>query len=552
MAGWLQFGVLVLVLAAAYRPLGDYMAWVFSSPRHLRVERWCYRLCRIDPEAGQTWRGYATSLLAFSAASLLLLYGMLRLQSYLPLSLGHGAMPPALSFNTAVSFVTNTNWQNYSGEQALGHGVQMAGLTVQNFLSAAVGLAVALALVRGLIRTGSKTVGNFWVDLVRASLRVLLPLAFIFAMVLVTQGVVQNLNCGRDVTTLAGGTQEIPGGPVASQEAIKELGTNGGGFFNANSAHPFENPTPFSNLVEIFLLLAIPFSLTGTFGKLAGDRRQGYVIAVVMLVLWVASAALLWHFESGGNPAYPDAVAGGNLVGKEVRFGVPGTALFAASTTGTSTGAVNGSMDSLTAFGGAVPLVNMMLSEVSPGGVGSGLYGMLVLATLAVFIAGLMVGRTPEYLGKRIEPREMKLVTLYILVVPAVVLCLSALALAMPGTRASILNSGPHGLSEVLYAFTSQANNNGSAFAGLNGNTAFYNIAGGVAMLIGRFATIVAGLALAGALAAKRPAPPTPGTFPTTTPLFAGLLVGVVLIVTALIYFPALALGPIVEGLPWR
>ena len=427
----------------------------------------------------------------------------------------------------------------------------MAGLTVQNFLSAAVGLAVALALVRGLTRAGARTVGNFWVDLVRASVRILLPLAFAFALLLVSLGVVQNLHGTQEVGTLAGGTQAIPGGPVASEEAIKELGTNGGGFFNANSAHPFENPTPLTNFVEMSLLLVIPFSLTGTFGKLVGDRRQGYVIAVVMLLLWVASALLLWHLESAGNPAFPDGVAGGNLAGKEVRFGVAGTSLFAASTTGTSTGAVNGSMDSLTAFGGAVPLVSMMLSEVSPGGVGSGLYGMLVLAILSVFIAGLMVGRTPEYLGKRIEPREMKLVTLYILVVPSVVLILAAAALAVPSARASILNPGPHGLTEVLYAFTSQANNNGSAFAGLNGNTAFYNVAGGAAMLIGRFATIVPTLALAGSLVTKRRVPPTPGTFPTTTPLFAGLLGGVTLIVTALVYFPALSLGPIVEGLPW-
>ncbi|OFW54479.1 MAG: potassium-transporting ATPase subunit KdpA [Actinobacteria bacterium RBG_16_70_17] len=552
MAGWLQLSVLVLLLAAAYRPLGDYMAWALTSPRHLRVERWCYRLCRIDPQAEQTWRGYATSLLAFSVAGVLLLYLMLRLQGHLPLSQGHGAVSPALAFHTAVSFATNTNWQNYSGEQTLGYGVQMAGLTVQNFVSAAVGIAVAVALVRGLIRAGSKTVGNFWVDLVRACVRILLPLAFVFALVLVSQGVVQDLRGAEEVATLSGGTQEIPGGPIASQEAIKELGTNGGGFFNANSAHPFENPTPVSNLVEVFLLLVIPFSLTGTFGKMAGDRRQGYVVAAVMLMLWVASALLLWHFESGGNPAFPDQVAGGNMVGKEVRFGVAGTSLFAASTTGTSTGAVNGSMDSLTAFGGAIPLANMMLSEVSPGGVGSGLYGMLVLAILSVFIAGLMVGRTPEYLGKSIAPREMKLVTIFILVVPMVVLVLAAVALAVPSPRASILNPGPHGLTEVLYAFTSQANNNGSAFAGLNGNTAFYNIAGGAAMLVGRFGTIIPVLALAGSLAAKRRVPPTPGTFPTTAPLFAGLLAGVVLIVTALIYFPALSLGPIVEGLPWR
>ena len=551
MAGWLQLGLLLVLLLAVHRPLGDYMAWAFTSPRHLRVERWCYRLCRIDPEAEQTWRGYAVSLLAFSATSVFFLYLLLRLQAHLPLSGGHGAVPPGLAFNTAVSFVTNTNWQNYSGEQTLGYAVPMAGLTVQNFLSAAVGLAVALALVRGLTRAGARTVGNFWVDLVRASVRILLPLAFAFALLLVSLGVVQNLHGTQEVGTLAGGTQAIPGGPVASEEAIKELGTNGGGFFNANSAHPFENPTPLTNFVEMSLLLVIPFSLTGTFGKLVGDRRQGYVIAVVMLLLWVASALLLWHLESAGNPAFPDGVAGGNLAGKEVRFGVAGTSLFAASTTGTSTGAVNGSMDSLTAFGGAVPLVSMMLSEVSPGGVGSGLYGMLVLAILSVFIAGLMVGRTPEYLGKRIEPREMKLVTLYILVVPSVVLILAAAALAVPSARASILNPGPHGLTEVLYAFTSQANNNGSAFAGLNGNTAFYNVAGGAAMLLGRFATIVPTLALAGSLVTKRRVPPTPGTFPTTTPLFAGLLGGVTLIVTALVYFPALSLGPIVEGLPW-
>jgi len=549
MAGWLQLGLLVLLLLAVYRPLGDYMAWVFTSPRHWRVERWCYRLCRINPQAEQTWRGYALSLLAFSAVSVLFLYSMLRLQAHLPLSLGHGAMSPALAFNTAVSFVTNTNWQNYSGEQALGYAVQMAGLAVQNFVSAAVGMGVAFAIVRGLVRAESRTLGNFWVDLVRGAVRILLPIAFVFALVLVSQGTIQNLDGPREVETLAGGTQVIPGGPVASQEAIKELGTNGGGFFSANSAHPYENPTPLSNLVEVFLILVIPFSLTAAFGKLAGDRRQGHVIAVVMLLLWVASALLLWRFESVANPAFPEQVSAANLVGKEVRFGVTGTSLFAASTTATSTGAVNGSMDSLTAFGGTVPLVNMMLSEVTPGGVGSGLYGMLVLATLSVFIAGLMVGRTPEYLGKRIEPREMKLVTLYILVVPAVVLVLTGLALAIPSARASILNAGPHGLTEVLYAFTSQANNNGSAFAGLNGNTAFYNLAGGGAMLVGRFATIVPVLALAGSLAAKRRVPTTPGTFPTASPLFVGLLAGVVLIVTALVYFPALSLGPIVEGL---
>jgi K+-transporting ATPase ATPase A chain len=429
----------------------------------------------------------------------------------------------------------------------------MAGLAVQNFLTAAVGIAIALALVRGFTRVGAETIGNFWADLVRTILRILLPIAAVGAIVLVSQGVVQNLHGFREVTTVQGGAQSIPGGPVASQEVIKELGTNGGGFYNANSAHPFENPSPFTNLLETFLLLVIPFALTGTFGKLVGNRRQGYALAAVMAILWMSSVLLAWHFESQSNPQVQAVagtqVSGANMEGKEVRFGIPASASFAASTTGTSTGSVIASHDSFTPLGGGVVLVNIMLSEVSPGGVGSGLYGILVLAILAVFIAGLMVGRTPEYLGKKIEPREMKLVSMYILLVPALILVFTGIAVVMDSATSSILNPGPHGLTEVLYAFSSGANNNGSAFGGLNANTAFFNTALGLVMLLGRFASIVLVLAIAGSLAGKRHVPASAGTFPTTTPLFVGLLIGVIAIVTALTYFPALSLGPIVEGL---
>jgi potassium-transporting ATPase potassium-binding subunit len=550
-SAWLQLLFVVVVLAVAYRPLGDYMAWVFTSERSLGVERAIYRMAGVDPGVEQRWSGYAASLLAFSLVSVLLLYTLERLQSFLPLSLRLPAVPSAQAFDAAVSFVTNTNWQSYAGESTMSHLTQMAGLAVQNFLSAAAGLAVAIALVRGFIRAGSETLGNFWSDLVRAVVRILLPLSVVGALFLVSQGVVQNLHGFQQITTVQGATQSIPGGPVASQEAIKEAGNNGGGFYNANSAHPFENPNPLTNVVEIVLILLIPFALTGTFGKLTGDRRQGYVLAAVMGGLLLASALAAWGFEAAGNPRVSGA-AGGNMEGKEVRNGIAGSTLFSAATTGTSTGSVTASHDSMTAAGGAVPLVNVMLSEVSPGGAGAGLYGILVLAVLSVFIAGLMVGRTPEYLGKKIEPREMKLVSLYILLVPVLILGLTATALALPSARASILNAGPHGLTEVLYAFTSGANNNGSAFGGLNANTDFYNVAIGLAMLAGRFGSIVLVLGLAGSLVRKRQVPASLGTFPTTTPLFGGLLVGVIAIVTALTYVPALSLGPIAEGLMRR
>jgi K+-transporting ATPase ATPase A chain len=553
MAGWLQLALLVALLVAAYRPLGDYMAWALTSPRSLRAERAIYRLAGVNPEAEQRWTSYATSMLVFSLLSVLALYVLQRAQASLPLSLGLPGVPADQAFNTAASFVSNTNWQSYAGESTMGHLVQMAGLAVQNFLSAAVGIAIALALVRGFTRVGAETIGNFWADLVRTILRILLPIAAVGAIVLVSQGVVQNLHGFREVTTVQGGAQSIPGGPVASQEVIKELGTNGGGFYNANSAHPFENPSPFTNLLETFLLLVIPFALTGTFGKLVGNRRQGYALAAVMAILWMSSVLLAWHFESQSNPQVQAVagaqVSGANMEGKEVRFGIPASASFAASTTGTSTGSVIASHDSFTPLGGGVVLVNIMLSEVSPGGVGSGLYGILVLAILAVFIAGLMVGRTPEYLGKKIEPREMKLVSLYILLVPALILVFTGVAVVLDSATSSILNPGPHGLSEVLYAFTSGANNNGSAFGGLNANTAFFNTTLGLVMLLGRFASIVLVLAIAGSLAGKRHVPASAGTFPTTTPLFVGLLIGVIAIVTALTYFPALSLGPIVEGL---
>jgi potassium-transporting ATPase potassium-binding subunit len=547
-SAWLQLALVAGVLAVAYRPLGDYMAWVFTADRSLRVERAIYRVAGVDPGVEQRWSGYAASLLAFSLVSILLLYALERLQSFLPLSLGLPGVPPAQAFDAAVSFVTNTNWQSYAGESTMSHLTQMGGLAVQNFLSAAVGLAVALALVRGFVRAGSETLGNFWSDLVRAVVRILLPLSVVGALFLVSQGVVQNLHGFQRITTVQGATQSIPGGPVASQEAIKEAGNNGGGFYNANSAHPFENPDPLTNVVEIVLILLIPFALTGTFGKLTGDRRQGYVLAAVMAGLLLTSALVAWRFEAAGNPRLAVA-AGGNMEGKEVRNGIAGSTLFTAATTGTSTGSVTASHDSMTAYGGAVPLVNVMLSEVSPGGAGAGLYGILVLAVLSVFIAGLMVGRTPEYLGKKIEPRDMKLVALYILLVPALILGLTATALSLPSARASILNAGPHGLTEVLYAFTSGANNNGSAFGGLNANTDFYNVGIGIAMLAGRFGSIILVLGLAGSLVRKPHVPESLGTFPTTTPLFGGLLVGVILIVTALTYFPALSLGPIAEGL---
>ena len=544
---------LLVALGLAYRPLGDYIARIYTGERDLAVERGTYRLIGVDARSAQTWQAYLRSVLLFSFVGVVLVYAIMRLQTLLPFSLGLEAPGEALSFNTAVSFVTNTNWQSYGGETTLGYTVQFAALTVQNFVSAAVGIAVAVALVRGFAYRRSGVIGNFWVDLVRGTYRLLLPFSVVAAVVLLAGGVIQNLNGFTDATTLAGAAQSIPGGPVASQEAIKLLGTNGGGIFNVNSAHPFENPTPWTNLFSIFLMLVIPFSLPRAFGRMVGDDRQGYTILGVMGAIFVASTALLTWAEMAGNGTAP-MLAGGATEGKEVRFGIFGSTLFGSTSTLTSTGAVNSMHDSYTALGGMLPMINMMLGEVAPGGVGSGLYGMLILAVIAVFVGGLLIGRTPEYLGKKIGPKEIKLASLYILVTPTLVLAGTALSFGVPGIRddvegTSILNPGVHGLSEVLYAFTSAANNNGSAFAGLTANTPWFNTALAVAMLLGRFLPIVFVLALAGALAAQDAVPATAGTLPTHRPQFAGLLAGVAVIVTALTYFPVLTLGPLAEGL---
>jgi len=554
---WLSAGLALLVvaviIAAIHRPLGAYLAWVYTSTTDWRVERGLYRLVGADPRSQQTWQAYLRGVLAFSLVGVLLVYLLQRLQPLLPLALGLPAPSESLSFNTAISFVTNTNWQSYSPELTLGYTVQFAGLAVQNFVSAAIGIGVAMALVRGFASRRGGTIGNVWVDLVRGSVRVLLPMAAVAAILLMAGGVVQNLAGFTEVATISGGTQVIPGGPVASQEAIKLLGTNGGGFFNANSAHPFENPTAWTNLLEVVLMLAIPFSLPRAFGRIVGDRRQGHAIVAAMSVLFVGSLALMTAAElAGGGTA--TALAGGAMEGKEVRFGIVGSTLFNTTSTITSTGAVNSMLDSYTPLGGGMAMLNMMLGELAPGGVGAGLYGILMLAVIAVFIAGLLVGRTPEYLGKKLGPREIKLASLYILVTPILVLVGTALTFAIPAVRSdaeavSIWNPGVHGLSEVLYAFTSAANNNGSAFAGLTANTPWFNTALGVAMLLGRFVPIVLVLALAGALAAQDRVPVTAGTLPTHRPLFVGLLIGTIVIVAALTYFPVLALGPLAEGL---
>ncbi len=548
-----SFAAVVLVLGALHLPLGGYLARVFTSDRDLRVERAFYRAIGVDPRAGQTWPSYLRAVLVLSAVGVLIVYLLQRVQQWLPYSLGLPAVPEGLAFNTAVSFVTNTNWQSYSPELTMGYTVQFAGLMVQNFVSAAVGLAVAIALVRGFASRRSTTIGNVWVDLTRGIVRVLLPLSLVAAVVLVAGGVVQNLAGFTDVTTITGATQTIPGGPVASQEAIKELGTNGGGFFNANSAHPFENPTAWTSLLQVILLLLIPFALPRAFGIMVGDRRQGWTILAAMAVLFVGSLAALTAVETAGSGTAPQ-LAGGALEGKEQRFGVVGSVLYATSTTLTSTGAVNSMHDSYTALGGMLPMLNMMLGEIAPGGVGTGLYGMLVIAIIAVFVAGLLVGRTPEYLGKSIGPREVTLASLSILVMPALLLGGVALSFAIPGVRedveaVSIWNPGNHGLSEVVYAFASAANNNGSAFAGLTANTPWLNVALGVVMLLGRFVPIALVLALAGSLAAQDRVPVTAGTLPTHRPLFVGLLIGTAVLVTALVFFPVLALGPLAEGL---
>lgn len=550
-AGILFVLALVIALAAVHVPLGDYMYRVYNTARDSRVERGIYKVIGADPRSEQTWGAYARSVLAFSAVSLLFLFFLQLVQGRLPLHLTEPGteMTPALAWNTAVSFVTNTNWQAYSGESTQGHLVQMAGLTVQNFVSAAVGMAVAIALVRGFARTRTGELGNFWVDLVRGTLRILLPIAVIGAVILIAGGAIQNFALhSQVVNTIAGGTQTIPGGPVASQEAIKLLGTNGGGFFNANSAHPFENPTAWTNFVQIFLIAMIAFSLPRTFGKMVGNTRQGLAIVSVMGVIAALSVTLLMVFQLQAHGTVPTAV-GAATEGVEQRFGVANSAVFAAATTLTSTGAVNSYHDSYTSLGGMVTMFNMQLGEIAPGGVGSGLYGMLILAIITVFVAGLMVGRTPEYLGKKITPREIKLAAGYFLVTPLLVLTGTAIAMSGPQQRDSMLNTGPHGLSEVLYAFTSAANNNGSAFAGISVNTPWYNTALGLAMLLGRFLPLILVLALAGSLARQGSTPASAGTLPTHRPQFVGLVSGVTLILVALTFLPMLALGPLAEGI---
>ncbi|MEU8699712.1 potassium-transporting ATPase subunit KdpA [Streptomyces sp. NPDC048680] len=548
LAGVLQLLALVVALGLAYRPLGDHMARVYTSPRHLRVEKWIYRAIGADPNTQMRWPAYLRGVLAFSAVSVLFLYLLQRLQGSLPGSLGFASIDPDQAFNTAASFVANTNWQSYSGEQAMGHVVQTGGLAVQNFVSAAVGIAVAVALVRGLAATRTGELGNFWTDLVRGTVRILLPISVIGALVLVACGAIQNFSGIHSVGQFLGGSQEWNGGAVASQEVIKELGTNGGGYFNANSAHPFENPNGLSNLFEIFLILVIPFALTRTFGRMVGSLRQGYAILATMGVIWLGFTALMmWTEFAHHGPAFD--IAGGAMEGKENRFGVGGSSLFAVATTLTSTGAVNSFHSSFTGFGGGITMLGMQLGEIAPGGTGSGLYGMLIMAVIAVFIAGLMVGRTPEYLGKKIGTREIKLAACYILITPALVLCFTGVSMALPTPGNSMTNSGAHGFSEILYAYTSGANNNGSAFAGLAADTQWFNTTIGLAMLLGRFLPMVFVLALAGSFAAQRPVPATVGTLGTHKPLFSGLLVATVMIIAGLTYFPALALGPLAEGL---
>jgi K+-transporting ATPase ATPase A chain len=561
----IQLAVYFILVTVISVPLGLYMARVFSNERTFLdpvlspIERLIYKVCGIDPGVEMGWAGYAISMLAFSLVSMIFLYALQRLQYYLPLNpQGLAGVPPGLAFNTAASFTTNTNWQAYSGEQTLSYLTQMVGLTSHNFLSAAAGIAMAAAVIRGFARRSSKTIGNFWVDLTRTTLWVLLPLSLIFALFLVWQGVPDNFSPYVNATTLEGATQTIAEGPVASQEIIKELGTNGGGFMNANSAHPYENPTPLTNLLEMLAIFSIGAGLTHTFGKMVGDRCQGWALFAVMSILFLAGAAPAIWAEQHGNPQFSKigidqhastGQSGGNMEGKEVRFGIVESAMWATATTDTSCGAVNSMHDSYTPLGGLVPMINMQLGEVIFGGVGSGLYGIIVMAVLAVFIAGLMVGRTPEYLGKKIEAREMKLAMLYVLIFPTVILIPSALATVLPAGLSSMSNPGPHGFSQVLYAYTEAGANNGSAFGGLNANTAFYNVTIAIVMLLGRFMMAIPALAIAGSVAAKKTTAASAGTFPTDGIPFVFLLIGVIVIVGALTFFCADALGPIVEQL---
>jgi len=548
-AGLLFLLSLIVALAAAYRPLGDYMHRVYESRHHWRIERVLYRCIGVDPDSEQRWGTYARSVLAFSVLSILALYGLQRLQGHLLGSLGMKAVPPAMSWNTAVSFATNTNWQAYSGESTMGHLVQTFGLAVQNFASAAVGIAVAVAVVRGFARKQADTLGNFWVDLVRGTTRILLPGATIGALLLAGGGAIQTFAGHSTWHNLAGGTQAFTPGAVASQEAIKDLGTNGGGPFNANSAHPFENPTAWTNWLTIFMLLVIGFALPRTFGRMVGDNRQGYAIVAVMALIFLGSTAVTLTAELSHHANTVPTAVSAAMEGREARFGVPDSSVFATGTTLTSTGSVDSMHDSYSAIGGGMLIANIMFGEIAPGGVGSGLYGILVLAVITVFVAGLMVGRTPEYLGKKIGAREIKLASLYFLATPMCVLIGTAIAMGFPAGRAAIFNRGAHGFSEVLYAYTSAANNNGSAFAGLNANTHFNNTALGMTMALGRFLPMILVLGLAGALARQRTVPVTAGTLPTHRPQFVGMLTGVTVILVALTYLPMLALGPLAEGI---
>jgi potassium-transporting ATPase potassium-binding subunit len=555
--GWLQILIYCVIVVALVKPLGWYMTRVFSgertflSPILRPVETGLYRLGGVDASREQDWLTYTVAMLLFHVGGFLILYALLRLQGSLPFNpQGMTAVPEYLSFNTAVSFITNTNWQNYGGESTLSYLAQMLGLTHQNFLSAATGIVLAVALIRGFARASAKTVGNFWVDITRCTLYILLPICIPFALVLVWQGMPQTLGAYVDATTLEGAKQTIAIGPVASQVAIKMLGTNGGGFFNANAAHPFENPTALSNLLQMISIFALGAALTNVFGRMVGDQRQGWAILAAMGALFLAGVVVCYWAEAAGNPNFATlGLDPANMEGKEVRFGIPLSALFAVITTAASCGAVNAMHDSFTALGGMIPLINIQLGEIIIGGVGAGLYGMLLFVIIAVFVAGLMVGRTPEYIGKKIEAKEVKMAMLAILVLPLMYLGWTAVATVLPSAVASIANPGPHGFSEILYLFTSSTGNNGSAFGGITGNTPFYNTTGAVAMFVGRFFMIIPAMAIAGSLAAKKSVPPSAGTFPTDGSLFVGLVVGVIVIVGGLTFFPALALGPIVEHL---
>lgn len=558
--GWIQILIYCAIVVALVKPLGWYMTRVFNgertflSPVLRPVEAGLYRLGGVDESREQHWLTYTIAMLFFHIGGFLILYFMLRLQGFLPFNpQGMTAVPEYLSFNTAVSFITNTNWQNYGGESTLSYLVQMLGLTHQNFLSAATGIVLAVALIRGFARASAKTVGNFWVDITRCTLYILLPICIPFALLLVWQGMPQTLGAYVDATTLEGAKQTIAVGPVASQVAIKMLGTNGGGFFNVNAAHPFENPTALSNFLQMVSIFAIGAALTNVFGRMVGDQRQGWAILAAMGVLFLAGVVVCYWAEAAGNPQFASlGLDSANMEGKEVRFGVALSALFAVITTAASCGAVNAMHDSFTPLGGMIPLINMELGEIIVGGVGAGLYGMLLFVIITVFVAGLMVGRTPEYIGKKIEAKEVKMAMLAILVLPLMFLGWTAVATVLPQALASIANPGPHGFSEILYLFTSSTGNNGSAFGGITGNTPFYNTTGAVAMFVGRFFMIIPAMAIAGSLAAKKSVPPSVGTFPTHGGLFIGLLVGVILIIGGLTFFPALALGPIVEQLAMK